>query len=82
MYVTIYFAMLTHVTRAVWSACNCVFMSGVPTAAGEEEAPGGLLLSAAGQGRVGEEVCLYTERADPAGTTPRRDQVGGGWVRR
>lgn len=47
--------------------------SGISTTAREKEAAGGLLLSAAGQGDAGEEVCHHPEGADPAGATAGRD---------
>lgn len=47
--------------------------SGISTTAGEKEAAGGLLLTAAGQRDAGKEVCHHPEGADPAGATSGRD---------
>lgn len=52
--------------------------TGVPAAAGEEEAAGGLLLSAPRQRDTGKEVCHYSEGANPARATSGGDKVGGG----
>lgn len=44
--------------------------SGFSTTAGEKEAAGGLLLSAAGQRDAGKEVCHHPKGADPTGSAP------------
>lgn len=51
--------------------------TGLSTPAGEEEAAGGLLLSAAGQRDTRKEVCHHPEGADAAGPTSGRDKMGG-----
>lgn len=52
--------------------------TGVPAAAGEEEAAGGLLLSAPRQRDTGKEVCHHSEGANPARATSGGDKMGGG----
>lgn len=53
--------------------------AGLPAADGEEEAAGGLRAPPAGARAAGGALRRLREGEDPAGTTPRGDQVGGEW---